>query len=101
MYCDDHERDDVIKHHQIYLHKLEILQSTHIPPPSCSTGQTQDLKWYIRKTSGEKPFTFKQVGVPDKELLKNLYIFIEEYEENKMPNGIENSRQNITLSTNN
>ena len=51
LYFDGHERQDVIEYRQIYLRKLEILQSTHPPPPTCSTGQTEEI---IGSEIGEK-----------------------------------------------
>ena len=35
VYIDGHERDDVVEYRNLYLRKLEILSSTHLPPPSC------------------------------------------------------------------
>ena len=43
LYFDGHERDDVIEYRKIYLRKIEVLQSTHLPPPTCLTGQTEEL----------------------------------------------------------
>ena len=43
LYFDGHERQDVIEYQQVYLRKLEILQSTHLSPPTCSTGQTEEI----------------------------------------------------------
>ena len=40
IYIDGHERDDVVKYWKLYLRKLEILSSTHLPPPSCEDGLT-------------------------------------------------------------
>jgi len=42
VYYDGHERDDVKEYHRIYLRKLEILQSTHLPPPICPSGETEE-----------------------------------------------------------
>lgn len=38
IYIDGHERSDVVEYRKLYLRKLEILQSTHLPPPLCSDG---------------------------------------------------------------
>lgn len=38
IYIDGHERADVVDYRQLFLRKLEILQSTHLPPPLCSDG---------------------------------------------------------------
>ena len=43
LYFDGHERDDVVEYRKIYLRKIEILQSTHLPPPICSTGQPEEI----------------------------------------------------------
>ena len=40
IYIDGHERDDVVAYRKLYLRKLEILSSTHLPPPSCEDGLT-------------------------------------------------------------
>ena len=40
IYIDGHERDDVIEYRKLYLRKLDILSSTHLPPPSCEDGLT-------------------------------------------------------------
>ena len=36
IYIDGHERDDVVDYRKLFLRKLEIFESTHLPPPSCS-----------------------------------------------------------------
>ena len=36
VYIDGHERDDVVKYRKLYLKRLEILSSTHAPPPFCT-----------------------------------------------------------------
>lgn len=41
IYIDGHERNDVIEYRSLYLRKLEILEKTHLPPPSCPGGNTQ------------------------------------------------------------
>lgn len=43
MYFDGHEREDVVEYRKIYLRKLEILQLSHLPPPSCANGETQEV----------------------------------------------------------
>ena len=35
VYIDGHEQDDVVEYRKLYLRKLEILSSTHLPPPCC------------------------------------------------------------------
>ena len=40
VYIDGHEREDVIEYRKLYLQKIEILSSTHLPPPTCSDGLT-------------------------------------------------------------
>ena len=40
IYIDGHERDDVIEYRKLYLRKLDILSSTHLPPPACEDGLT-------------------------------------------------------------
>ena len=40
-----------MEYRKLFLHKIEILQSTHLPPPACSTGQTQEI---IGNESSEK-----------------------------------------------
>jgi len=42
VYYDGHERDDVEEYRRIYLRKLEILQSTHLPPPICPDGEIEE-----------------------------------------------------------
>ena len=36
IYIDGHERADVVEYRKLYLKKLNILSSTHLPPPLCS-----------------------------------------------------------------
>ena len=36
VYIDGHERADVVEYRKLYLKKLDILASTHLPPPLCS-----------------------------------------------------------------
>ena len=38
LYFDGHERKDVVEYRGIFLRKLEILESTHKPPPLCEDG---------------------------------------------------------------
>ena len=33
----------MVEYHNIYLHKIEILQSTHLSPPICCSGQTEEI----------------------------------------------------------
>ena len=40
---DGHEREDVEEYRKIYLRKIDILHSTHLPPPIRSTGQTEEI----------------------------------------------------------
>ena len=41
IYIDGHERSDVVEYRNLFLRKLDILEQTHLPPPSCSDGLTQ------------------------------------------------------------
>jgi len=36
VYIDGHERSDVVEYRKLYLRKLEILSTSHVPPPLCS-----------------------------------------------------------------
>ena len=36
IYIDGHERQDVVEYRRIFLRKIKILESTHLPPPQCS-----------------------------------------------------------------
>ena len=38
-FIDGHEREDVREYRQLFLRKLEILESTHMPPPLPSDGK--------------------------------------------------------------
>ena len=38
IYIDEHEHDDVVEYQKLYLRKLDILSSTHLPPPTCEDG---------------------------------------------------------------
>ena len=40
IYIDGHEQDDVVEYRKLYLRKLDILSSTHMPPPSCEDALT-------------------------------------------------------------
>ncbi len=42
VYIDGHERSDVVEYRKLYLRKLEILESTHAPPPPVSTEPTPE-----------------------------------------------------------
>ena len=33
----------MVEYRKIYLRKIDILHSTHLPPPICSTGQTEKI----------------------------------------------------------
>ena len=35
LYFDGHEQEDVTEYRRIYIRKLECLQASHLPPPSC------------------------------------------------------------------
>ena len=37
---DGHEREDVVKYGKLYQRKIEILSSTHLPPPPYEDGLT-------------------------------------------------------------
>ena len=49
VYFDGHEREDVVQYRSLFLRKLEILESTHAPPPPCS-----DMPSPVLDTSGRK-----------------------------------------------
>ena len=51
LYFDGHERGEVVEYRKMYLRKIEILQSTHLPPPICCNGQTEEV---IGHDSSEK-----------------------------------------------
>ena len=51
LYSDGHERDDVVEYRKLFLREMEILQSTHLPPPACSTGHTEEI---VGNESSEK-----------------------------------------------
>ena len=51
LYFDGHERGDMVEYRKLYLRKLEILQSTHLPPPACFSGHTEES---IGNVSSEK-----------------------------------------------
>ena len=53
---------------------------------------------YARFLSESKRMSFKQVSVPDKALLKNLYIFTETHPPITNKNGYRNFKQTITLN---
>ena len=42
VYVDGHERSDVVEYRQMYLRKIEILESTHLPPPPCADGNAEE-----------------------------------------------------------
>jgi len=42
LYFDGHEREDVTEYRPIYARKLECLQTSHLPPPSCHCGDTEE-----------------------------------------------------------
>ena len=42
LYFDGHESGNVVEYRKLYLRKHEILQSTHLPPPACFSGQTEE-----------------------------------------------------------
>ena len=48
MYIDGHERADVVEHRKLYLRKLEILSTSHAPPPLCSD---EDPAFVVPSTS--------------------------------------------------
>ena len=41
IYIDGHERPDVTEYRSLYIRKLEILETTHLPPPPCPGGLTE------------------------------------------------------------
>ena len=44
LYFDGHEREDVVEYRDLYLRKIEILQSSHLPPPNCfNGGETEEV----------------------------------------------------------
>ena len=40
IYIDGQERGDVVEYRKLYIRKLEILSTTHLPPPLCEDGLT-------------------------------------------------------------
>ena len=52
VYFDGHERGDVVEYCKLYLHKLEILQSTHLPPPACFSGLTEESIGNVNSEKG-------------------------------------------------
>ena len=42
IYVDGHEREDVVEYRKMYLRKIEILESTHLPPPPCTDGNLEE-----------------------------------------------------------
>jgi len=42
VFIDGHERDDVKEYRKLFLRKLEILESTHLPPPLPADGKSTD-----------------------------------------------------------
>ena len=51
LYFDGHEREDVVEYWHLYLRKLEVFQLTHLPPPICSGGSTEEV---IGSSTAEK-----------------------------------------------
>lgn len=51
LYFDGHEREDVVEYQRLYLRKLEVLQLTHLAPPICSGGSTEEV---IGSSTAEK-----------------------------------------------
>ena len=41
IYIDGHECTDITEYRSLYIRKLEILESTHLPPPPCPGGLTE------------------------------------------------------------
>ena len=41
IYIDGHEHNNVVEYRSLYLRKLDILEKTHLPPPSCLGGTMQ------------------------------------------------------------
>jgi transposase len=42
VYVDGHEREDVVEYREMYLRKMEILESTHLPPPPCEDADFEE-----------------------------------------------------------
>ena len=64
LYFDGHEREDVVEYRKMYLRKIDILHSTHLPPPICSSGQTEEI---LGSETVEKRFIMmSQVFMPMK-----------------------------------
>ena len=40
VFIDGHERDDVKEYRKLFLCKLEVLESTHLPPPLPADGKS-------------------------------------------------------------
>ena len=42
VYVDGHEREDVVEYRKLFLRKIEVLESTHLPPPPCTGGDLEE-----------------------------------------------------------
>ena len=60
LYIDGHERKDVVDYRKLYLRKLEVLESTHAPPPPVSdepeTNVSSSLKRLVLLYHDESTF---------------------------------------------
>ena len=71
VYIDGHERDDVVEYRKMYLRKLDILSSTHLPPPSCDdsltaieTGNPSATKHLVLVFHDESSFHANEAQLP-------------------------------------
>ena len=55
VYIDGHERSDVVEYRKLYLRKLEILSTSHAPPPLCSD---EDPTFIVPSASRKLVFIF-------------------------------------------
>ena len=56
IYIDGHEHDDVVEYRKLYLRKLAILSSTHLPPPTCEDGNSAASKHLVLIFHDESSF---------------------------------------------
>ena len=55
LYSDGHEWNDVVEYRKLFLCKMEILKFTHLPPPACLTGHTEEI---VGDESSEKQLVY-------------------------------------------
>ena len=49
LYIDSHERQDVVEYRKLYLRKLEVLASTHAPPPQVSDERETSVNSIMKR----------------------------------------------------